>query len=75
VSAPPSEDAARAVIDSWLAQHAPGHPEYYLSKDEPDGWAFWILPDDRTSYVHPDLTIEWLGTEFDPDLFYAAEDA
>lgn len=31
-----------------------------------DGWAFYVLPDDTTSYVHADLTIEWYGTAWCP---------
>lgn len=29
------------------------------------GWGFYILPDDTSSYVHEDLSIEWYGTGFD----------
>ena len=31
--------------------------------DDGDGWAFWLHPDDTTSYLHADLLVEWYGSE------------
>ena len=31
------------------------------------GWAFWVLENDPTSYVHEDLSVEWYGTMWDGD--------
>lgn len=76
----PTESAARAAIEAWLAEHAPGYPTYSICEDGDEdsaegkcGWAFWIAEKDTTSYVHEDLSIEWYGTgwpevyEEDPD--------
>ena len=30
--------------------------------DDGDGWAFWLHPDDTTSYLHADLRVEWYGS-------------
>lgn len=69
----PTEEAARAAIESWLDEYAPGYPCYSLcedgdedSEEETCGWAFWISPTDTTSYLHEDLAIEWYGTTW-PD--------
>lgn len=65
----PSKEAARAAIEAWLDEYAPGYPDYSLCEDGDEnsaerkcGWAFWIVPQDTTSYVHEDLRIEWYGT-------------
>lgn len=58
----PTEEAARAAIEKWLDEHAPGYPTYSLHEDGDDGWAFWIVDVDTTSYLHPDMRIEWYGT-------------
>jgi hypothetical protein len=58
----PTEEAARAAIEAWLAEHAPGYPDYSLCEDGDDGWAFWIAEQDTTSYLHHDMRIEWYGT-------------
>lgn len=42
------------------------HPSFATAPDGDDSWAWWILTDDRTSYVHSDLSIEWHGTEWAP---------
>jgi len=31
------------------------------------GWAFWLLSDDTTSYLHEDFTVEWYGTAYRAD--------
>lgn len=69
----PPEPAARAAIEAWLDEHAPGYLGYSMCEDGDDdaaegkcGWAFWILDDDTTSYVREDLSIEWYGTSFEP---------
>ena len=73
----PSEEAARAAIEAWLDEHAPGYPEYSLCEDGDEdsaenkcGWAFWICPYDTTSYLHEDLSVEWYGTGWDEDPEY-----
>lgn len=65
----PSEATARAAIEAWLDEHAPGYPAYSLCEDGDEdsaenkcGWAFWVCYHDTTSYLHEDLTVEWYGT-------------
>ena len=65
----PEADARRAV-ELWLDEHAPGYPTYTLAEDGEDGWAFWIVPQDTTSYVDPDGRIQWLGTGWPEDYSY-----
>lgn len=76
----PTEAEARAAIEAWLDEYAPGYPDYSLCEDGDDdvaenkcGWAFWIAPQDTTSYVHEDLSIEWYGTGWPDDLEYDGE--
>lgn len=64
----PTEDHARKAIEAWLDKHAPGYPTYGMCEDGEDGWAFWIVDQDTTSYLHHDLTVEWYGTGW-PDQF------
>lgn len=64
----PTEAAARRAIERWLTEAAPGFPTYGLCEDGDDGWAFWIVESDTTSYLHPDMRIEWYGTAW-PDLY------
>ncbi len=64
----PSEDAARKAIEAWLDKEAPGYPTYSMCTDGDDCWAFWIVDSDTTSYLHPNLRIEWYGTMW-PDLY------
>lgn len=66
----PTEDAARAAIEAWLDRAAPGYPDYSLCQDGDDGWAFWITPNDTTSYLHADLRVEWYGTGWPGDWEY-----
>jgi hypothetical protein len=58
----PSEAAARAAIEAWLNEQAPGYPDYSICEDGDDGWSFWIATQDTTSYLHHDMRIEWYGT-------------
>ena len=58
----PTEAAARAAIEAWLESVAPGYPDYSLSEDGDDGWAFWVAEQDTTSYLHADMRVEWYGT-------------
>lgn len=59
-----SEVDARKAIESWLRVEAPGSEGvYHLCEDGEVCWAFWVYPEDTTSYVHPDGKIEWLGTD------------
>lgn len=69
----PTEAQARKAIEAWLEQHAPGYPTYGMCEDGDDGWAFWIVDQDTTSYLHHDLTVEWYGTGW-PDQFSYDED-
>ena len=66
----PSREAAIEAIRKFFAPvdifEGPGELE--LAEDGDDssarnkcGWAFWFDPEDTTSYVHEDLTIEWYG--------------
>ena len=64
----PSEEDARTAIEAWLDVNAQGYPTYSLIKDGDDGWAFWIVDQDTTFYVHPDLRIEWYGTGW-PEIY------
>jgi uncharacterized coiled-coil protein SlyX len=56
-----SEKDARAAIESWLDEHAPGYPTYELARSG-DSWAFWVADHDKTSYLNKDLSVEWYGT-------------
>lgn len=66
----PSEKAARKAIEAFLREEAPGYPTYSLCEDGEDSWAFWIVPNDTTSYLHHDLGIEWYGTCWPDDYEY-----
>lgn len=66
-----AETAARRFVGALL-----GHEEFGLTivEDGDDdaaegkcGWAFWLLANDPTSYVHEDLSVEWYGTSWDGD--------
>lgn len=66
----PSEEAARAAIEDFLLEE--GYPKdiHFRMVEDGDedsapnkcGWAFWILQEDTTSYLHEDLKIEWYGS-------------
>ncbi len=65
----PRRSKAMRAIRDFLAEigHDPHPLDIELVEDGHDGWAFWLMEDDTTSYVHHDLKIEWLGTTRDPD--------
>ena len=58
----PSEEQARAAIEDFLNETAPGYPTYGLCEDGDNGWAFWIADEDTTSYLNAALKVQWLGT-------------
>ena len=77
VSRRPTEAAARAAIEAWLSEYAPGYPDYSLWEDGDEsvapnkcGWGFCVSPHDSTSWVHEDLRIEWYGTGWPESLTY-----
>lgn len=65
----PSESDARVAIEAWLDKHAPGYPTYSMHEDG-DGWAFWIVDVDTTSYLRSDMTIQWYGTYWPSNFDY-----
>ena len=58
----PSEERARRAVEEFLTHNAPGFPDYTLIDDGEDGYAFYVVPQDTTSYLHRDMSIEWYGT-------------
>jgi hypothetical protein len=64
------EADVRLIVDAWLDEQAPGYPTYTLTEDGEDGWAFWIVPQDTTSYVVPDGRIQWMGTGWPENYSY-----
>ncbi|MDT4329802.1 hypothetical protein RPD76_07760 [Methylomonas sp. MV1] len=68
----PTEVYAINAISEFLAEIFDGIvPPFSLIEDGSEdsakgkcGWAFWVLADDSTSYVHEDLSIEWYGTDW-----------
>lgn len=63
----PDEATAASVIDAFLEETYGEIPDYSLHEDGERGWAFWICEEDTTSYLHPELRVEWYGTSWDPD--------
>lgn len=71
----PPLDAAETAARRFVAAQL-GRDDFPLSLT-PDGgedagenkcgWAFWLLDNDPTSYVHEDLSVEWYGTGWDGD--------
>lgn len=70
-----NETEVRAAIDTFLQDVLGAIPCYDLEEQGGNGsacWAFWVLQDDTTSYVHPpdavwpDYRIEWYGTMWEP---------
>jgi hypothetical protein len=61
-----TEDQARAAIEDFLADTAPGYPTYGVVEDGDNAWAFWVSDQDTTSYLHADGRVEWYGTAW-PD--------
>lgn len=59
----------------WFSIVPQDVPPFTLVHDGEDGWAFYIWPDDSTSYVHlrgehpmhDEITIEWYGSEWSPE--------
>ncbi len=66
--------AARAVVESFLLAELGLLPGYTIAEESHGGWAFFVLPDDTTSYVHCDLEIEWYGTSLAPTRGEEGED-
>ena len=65
-----NESATREAIDKFLVSRLGAEPDniphYDLDADGERCWSFWVLEEDTTSYVHPDLRIEWYGTGWRP---------
>jgi len=66
----PTREAAMHAIEQFLDDAKPGYPTFDLGEDGTDGWAFWIDPEDTTSYVHHDLRIEWYGSRWPESVTY-----
>ncbi|MFA9261753.1 MAG: hypothetical protein ACEQSB_00135 [Undibacterium sp.] len=64
---------ARHVVEAFLEQNAPGFPDYTLIEDGEESYAFYVVPNDTTSYLHRDMSIEWYGTGW-PNRFSYDED-
>lgn len=68
----PTEEQAKQAVTNFLKAEYGGQfdllPEPSLVEDGESGWAFWVLDDDTTSYVHHDLLIEWCGSAWEHDL-------
>ena len=62
----PPREKAEAAIEAFLETELGCSPDITLTEDGDNAWAFYIKDEDTTSYVHPDLTIEWNGTSYDP---------
>jgi hypothetical protein len=63
----PPREKAEVAVDSFLEEKLGAVPPHYtLSEDGDVGWAFWIRHEDTTSYLHPDMRIEWYGTSYAP---------
>lgn len=66
----PAREQAERAIDKFLTAELGECPAFSMCEDGGEdsgdkcGWAFWILPDDTTSYVFRDLRVQWLGTEW-----------
>jgi len=66
-----SEAHARAVIEEFLTNELGSCPRLHLFEARHFetlkwGWAFWILPEDRSSYLFSDQVIQWNGTTWEP---------
>ena len=60
---------AQEIAEAFLAEIGIRDAPVSVAPDgeRPGGdrsFSFWILPDDTTSYVHPDGKIEWYGTQW-----------
>lgn len=58
------------LIEALLDKEKPGCPQYTMIEDGETGWAFWIVPDDTTSYVRPDGAIQWSESAWPDDVSY-----
>ncbi|MHC4864599.1 MAG: hypothetical protein ACYTEX_10970 [Planctomycetota bacterium] len=58
----PPRNEAYAAAANFLRSEGLDAERFHLVEDGVDCWAFWLDEDDTTSYVHPDLGIEWYGT-------------
>lgn len=67
----PDEYRAEAAIREYLFEifnlNFDEQPSFSMIPQGEDEWAFYILADDTTSFVRPDLSIEWHGTNWEPD--------
>lgn len=68
----PPEHVARKAIREFLQIEGYEGAGFtlYVNGDETSaegkcGWGFHIKPDDTTSYLHEDLTVEWYGTTWE----------
>lgn len=62
---PPAELAGLAVRSFVTTKLRRDDFPLTIVRDGPDGYAFWLLSEDGTSYLHHDLRIEWYGTDWD----------
>lgn len=58
----PKKEKTLKRITRFLRHTLGEIPDFSLAEDGDDGWAFWVLASDTTSYVHHDLRLEWYGT-------------
>lgn len=56
--------AARIVVRFLADELGDGWPLYLLCRDGDGSWAFAVLSNDTTSYVHSDGRVEWYGTSW-----------
>ena len=62
-----AEEDAEAVVSAFLdAETGQEGTPFELHEDGETGWSFYVKQDDTTSYLHPDLRIEWYGTSYVP---------
>lgn len=68
---PPRRAAVKAVreflarrVGQDAADRFAEAEDHMLITDGDDGYAFFMIPSDTTSYVHHDLGIEWYGTNW-----------
>lgn len=66
----PSREAAERAVAEFLDTVEPDYPTVTVAEDGDDGWAFWIDPEDTTSYLHHDLRIEWYGSRWPDSVDY-----
>jgi len=59
----PTRKQAERAIRELLREEGLLRHSFTMIEDGEDDWAFWIRQDDTTSYVHPNLAVEWYGTQ------------